>query len=184
MKSTSGLLLVLSFFLVLSSCGGGGSSVTSYFTTLSMLGNGDGIARGVTDTGQEALVYSPEITDVVKEANKASSSDVTNVKFSDYPITSVVGTARIRTGTATSDGETFNVTLVEDFSSGENAGIAFFEMPQGYNDVSMVTGEAYSNAPIGSFTYTGTQTSTSSKSIAPGVIGSFSMTADFSNETF
>ena len=57
-------------------------------------------------------------------------------------------------------------------------------MPQGYNDVSMVTGEVYSNAPIGSFTYTGTQTSTSSKSIAPGAIGSFSMTADFSNETF
>ena len=51
------LILVAPCLALLAACGGSGSSGVS-FTTLSVVGNGDGIARGVTNTGEEAS-YSP-----------------------------------------------------------------------------------------------------------------------------
>ena len=172
----------------LTACGGGGGSGANTtesvkFSTLSVLANGDGIARGVTSTGSEALIYSPDIVSVVSEANAASSSDIANVSASDFPVTSINGNARIRTGTMSSNGITLNVTAVEDIGT-TDAAVIFLEMPVGYNDVIMTTGSAYSNPPSGSHTYSGTQMTTDSNGIAPGAIGSFSMTADFGQETF
>lgn len=178
-------IVVASFILsTLSACGGGGGSEpTVQFSTLSVLSNGDGIARGVTSSGEEALIYSPLIVDVVSSANSASSSDIANVSASDFPVTSVNGNARIRTGTMTSDGITINVTAVENIGT-TDAAVVFLGTEAGYNDVIMVTGSAYSNPPTGSHTYSGTQMTTSSNGSAPGAIGSFSMTADFGQETF
>ena len=133
--------------LALTACGGSGGSGVS-FTTLSVLGNGDGIARGVTNTGEEALIYSPDVAVVVAGANAASSSDIANVSASDFPITSQNGNARMRSGTMTSDGITFNVTGLEDVRTSD-AAVIFIRMPAGYNDVSMVTGTSYTNAPSG-----------------------------------
>ena len=180
-------IIAASFVLsTLSACGGGGGDVTTptaQFSTLSVLANGDGIARGVTSTGEEALIYSPDIVTVVREANSASSSDIANVAASDFPVTSLNGNARIRTGTMSSNGITFNVTAVEDVGT-TDAAVIFLEMPVGYNDVIMTTGSAYSNPPSGSHTYSGTQMTTSSNSLAPGAVGSFTMTANFGQETF
>ena len=81
------LILVAPCLALLAACGGSGSSGVS-FTTLSVVGNGDGIARGVTNTGEEALLYSPDVAAVVASANAASSSDIANVRASDFPITS------------------------------------------------------------------------------------------------
>ncbi|MDB3961772.1 hypothetical protein N9427_01165 [Paracoccaceae bacterium] len=148
------LAAVLSLVSILSACGGGSTGSAS-FTTLSVLGNGDGIARGISDTSREALIYSPEIADVVASANAASSSDIANVNSSDFPITSQSGNVQIRSGTMTSEGITFNVTGLEDTRTSD-AAVIFLQMPSGYNDITMVMGTAYSNAPSGSYTYNGT----------------------------
>jgi hypothetical protein len=134
------LILVAPCLALLAACGGSGSSGVS-FTTLSVVGNGDGIARGVTNTGEEALLYSPDVAAVVASANAASSSDIANVRASDFPITSQSGNARIRSGTTTSEGITLNVTALEDIRTSDTAAI-FIQMPSRYNDLSMVTGTA------------------------------------------
>ena len=56
-------ILLLISTVLLTACGG--ATTTATFTTLSVLGNNDGIARGVTSAGTQALVYSPDITGVV-----------------------------------------------------------------------------------------------------------------------
>ena len=176
------LFTSLPVLALLAACGGSGSSGVS-FTTLSVVGNGDGIARGVTNTGEEALLYSPDVAAVVASANAASSSDIANVRASDFPITSQSGNARIRSGTTTSEGITLNVTALEDIRTSDTAAI-FIQMPSRYNDLSMVTGTAYTNTPSGSYTYNGTQATTSSNTTAPGATGSFTMVADFGQSTF
>ena len=176
------LLSSITALALLAACGGGGGSGAS-FTTLSVLGNGDGIARGVTNTGTEALIYSPDVVTVVASANAASSSDIANVRASDFPITSQSGNARIRSGTMTSNGITLNVTGLEDIRTSD-AAVIFMQMPAGYNDISMVTGTSYTNAPTGLYTYNGTQATTSRNTIAPGATGSFTMVADFGQSTF
>ena len=176
-------ILLLISTVLLTACGG--ATTTATFTTLSVLGNNDGIARGVTSAGTQALVYSPDITGVVASANASSSSDIANVKSSDFPVTSLNGNVQMRTGTMTSDGVTLNLTVVEDTRVTANeSGIVTFAMPSGYNDLHMVTGSAYLNAPNGSFTYAGTQITTSGFAAAPGATGSFSLAADFSQKTF
>jgi len=168
--------------ILLSACGGGGTSGVSY-TTLSVLGNGDGIARGITDTGEEALFYSPYVVDVVAGANAATSTDIANVKASDFPIISRVGNVQTRKGTMTSNGVTVNITAIEDTRADE-AGIIFMEAAAGYNDLTMVTGAKYSNAPSGTHTYNGTQAVTSRYATAPSSTGPFTMSANFTNKTF
>lgn len=169
--------------VLLSACVGGEATENVSFRTLSILPNGDGVARGITRTGQEALIYSPEISEVVSEANAVNSSDIANVTYSDFPVTSLNGNVRVRSGTMASDGTTFNVTAVEDLRTTE-AAVIFLEMPAGYNDVTMVTGTAYSNAPSGAYTYSGTQITTANNALAPGSTGSFTMSANFAQETF
>lgn len=176
------LILAAPCLAMLAACGGGSTGSTS-FQTLSLLPNGDGVARGVTATGEEALIYSPEISEVIAAANAASSSSIANVTASDFPVTSLSGNVRVRSGTMTSDGVTLNVTAVEDLRTTETA-VVFLEMPAGYNDVTLVTGTAYSNAPSGTYTYSGTQMTTANNRIAPDSTGSFTMSANFAQETF
>ena len=176
------LVLAAPCLAMLAACGGSSTGAVS-FQTLSVLPNGDGVARGITSTGAEALIYSPEISSVVSAANAAGSSDIANVTASDFPVTSSSGNVRVRSGTMTSDGTTMNVTAVEDLRTTE-AAVVFFEMPAGYNDVTIVTGTAYSNAPSGTYTYSGTQMTTANNGLAPGSTGSFTMSANFAQENF
>ena len=123
------LILAAPCLAMLAACGGSSTGSTS-FQTLSVLPNGDGVARGVTATGEEALIYSPGISEVVSAANAASSSGIANVTASDFPVTSLSGNVRVRSGTMTSDGVTLNVTAVEDLRTTETA-VVFLEMPAG-----------------------------------------------------
>lgn len=173
-------LIALGF--ILSACGGGGTGGVSY-TTLSVLGNGDGVARGKNNSGEEALIYSPLVVDVVASANAATGADIANVKISDFPIVSRTGYVQMRKGTGTSNGVTINITTVEDTRTTE-AGILFMEASAGYNDITMVTGSKYSSAPVGIHNYFGTQAVTSRNAIAPSETGNFTMSADFSAKTF
>lgn len=137
----------------------------------------------VTATGEQGLIYTPEVSEVVAAANQAASGSIVDVTASDFPITSSNGNVRVRSGTMTSDGFTFNITAIEDTRTTE-AGVVFIEMPSGYNDVSIVTGTAYTNAPTGTFAYRGTQMTTANNALAPGAIGDFTMSANFGQETF
>lgn len=174
--------VAVSVMALLAACGGGSSGISN-FQTLSILPNGDGVARATTNNGEQALVYSPYVVDFVAGANAANSNDVANVTASDFPITSQMGFVRRRSGTMSSGGTTFNVRTVEDTRTSD-AAIVFVEMPVGENDIIVVAGTAYSNAPVGSFAYFGTQVTTESNGLAPGSIGSFTLNADFSQETF
>lgn len=176
------LIIVAPGLAFLAACGGGSTGSVS-FQTLSLANHQEGLARGITDTGEEALIYSPQINEFVTAANAANSSDIANVTASDFPVTSINGNVRIRSGTMSSDGITLNVTTVEDLRTTDAAAV-FIEMPARFNDISMVTGTAYSNAPSGTYTYNGTQTLTGHQRIAPEIIGNFSMTADFAQENF
>lgn len=178
MKST----FAASTLSILAACGGGGDGFAS-FQALSVLPNGDGIARAISNTGAQALIYSPEITTVVASANAANSSSVANVSASDFPIVSQSGTYRLRRGTVFVDGFTVNVRAVEDIRT-SNAAIVFFEAPQGSNDTAIVTGSQYSSAPVGSYTFSGTQVTTVRHGLAPGSIGTFTLSANFAQQTF
>ena len=176
------LVLTAPCLEMLTACGGGSTGTTS-FQTLSVLPNGDGVARGITSTGEEALIYSPDIAVVIAAANEAGRSNIANVVARDFPVTSLSNNVRIRSGTMTSEGFTFNVTAVEDLRTTDAAAI-FIEMPAGDNDVSMVTGTAYSNAPSGTYTYSGTKMTAANNNIAPGSTGSFTMSANFAQSNF
>lgn len=175
-------VLFLLALVTLTACGGGGTSSVS-FATLSVLGNGDGIARAKADDGSQVLIYTPEVVEVVASANSVTSSEIANLSASDFPITAQNQYILVRTGTFTSEGITFNVTGVEDKIT-NNASVLFIEMPSGMNDISMVGGTKYRNAPRGQYTYFGTQMSTYRNSIAPGSFGSFALVADFENRAF
>ena len=176
------LIVTLPLLALLTACGAGLTGSTS-FQTLSVLGNGDGIARGTSDDGSATLFYSPGINEVVNSANASQSSSVSNIKASDFPITSQSGNVRIRSGTMTDGSITMNITGVEDIGTTDAAAV-FIQMPSGYRDLSMVTGTPYTHVAAGSYTYNGTQMTTSSRSIAPGSTGSFSLVADFGQGTF
>ena len=107
------LILTLPLLALLTACGAGLTGSTS-FQTLSVLGNGDGIGRGTSDDGSATLFYSPAINEVVASANASQSNSVSNIKSSDFPITSQSGNVIIRSGTMTDGSTTMNVTVVED----------------------------------------------------------------------
>ena len=175
-------VIIFLALLTLTACGGGGTSSVS-FATLSVLGNGDGIARATAGDGSQVLIYTPEVAETVASANSTSSSDLVNLSASDFPITAQSEYVVVRTGTFTSEGYTFNVTGVEDVST-SNAAVVFIEMPSGFNDISMVGGTKYRNAPRGGHYYVGTQMSTYRNSIAPGSYGTFAIYADFDKKVF
>lgn len=169
--------------VLLSACGGGETSPTASFSTLNVLGSGEGVARGTTSDGRQALVYTPGVVDVVAAAN-SGSSDTLNVSASDFPVVSTSGNAVIRQGTISSGGYTFNVTALQDTRVSDAAAV-FVEMPAGSADISMVTGTAYTNAlTTGTYTYSGTQASAPRTSVSPTATGAFSMTANFGAQTF
>lgn len=180
MKST----FLFASLSMLAACGGSGtSSPTANFSTLTVTGSGEGLARGVTSDGRQALVFSSNIVELVAAANSSASNNL-SVSASDFPIVSTNGNVVLRQGTGTAGGFTFNVRAMED-TRVSNAGVVFIEDAAGSADTTIVSGAAYSNAPqSGAYTYNGTQTSTPRSNIAPNAIGTFTMTADFGAQTF
>lgn len=163
-------------------CGGSGTT-TANFTALSVLSNGQGVARGVTSDGRQALVFTSGVRDFVSGANEAGNGGVSDASTSDLPITYKNGNVEVRTGTGSSGGYTWNIASLENKAVPDAAAI-YMETP-GYADTLAVTGAKFTSSPIvGTYLYTGTQTSNARSVIAPGSIGTFQMYINFGSEDF
>ena len=176
--------LALSTVALLAACGGSSTSnnpVASY-TTLQVFGDRAGVARGTGNDGSQSLVITPEVTAVVANASTVTASQIDAIQFSDFPIVRTLSTnANLRSGTITTNGITFNVRAVEDL--GGEAAIMLAEVPNVTNFL-VVAGSQYGGAPTGEFTYSGTMAMGRRVVNPDPEYGSFSMSADFSNQTF
>ena len=171
-------LLALPAVVLLAACGGGGDGLaTANFTTLKAFSDGAGVARGVASDGTQMVVIGPDIAEVVASANQ---NDPADLQFSDFAIVDTRPTAVIRQGTATVDGQVANITIVED--KGGEAGLIYMEIPGG-GDAVFATGSAFGAAPNGSYTYNGVHI-IGDRVFGDQQDGTFSLTADFNNQTF
>jgi hypothetical protein len=184
-------IIFLSFSIALiSACGGGGGSTTPPVTlnavVLSTLSNSQGISR-ITDTGMVGLIYSPQIANVTSSMNLAAQngddSSIANIDPANFPIISTTVTTVTRRGTLTTDGLTLNVTALKNNSTDNAAGI-YLEVP-GDADILMVLGDSASSIPTtGTQTHIGAFTQNSRSIIAPGEIGTFSLTVNYATRIF
>ena len=176
--------LALSAVALLAACGGSSTSnnpVASY-TTLQVFGDRAGVARGTANNGNQALIITPEVSAVVANASRVTANQIDAIQFSDFPIVRRLETnANLRMGTFTTDSITFNVRVVEDL--GGEAAIMLAEVPD-FANILVVEGSQYGGAPTGTFTYNGTMAMGRRVVNPDPEYGSFSMSADFSNQTF
>jgi hypothetical protein len=166
---------------VLAGCGGsstgGSSSGSANFTTLTVFGDGAGVARG-TSGSAEFVYIAPNIVADVAASNAAGSS--TPVDITQFPIISVSNGYNIRQGTVSSGGVTVNAIVAEKTGSG-TAAIAY--LYNNYGDAIAAGGGTYSSAPTGSHNYSGIYVAGGRYS-SFAEIGSLSLTANFSANTF
>ena len=142
-----------------------------------------GIARGVNSDGRLALVFTSGVSDFVSGANEAGNGGVSDASTSDLPITYKHGNVEVLTGTGSSGGYTLNIASLENKAVPDAAAI-YMETP-GYADTLAVTGAKFTSSPIvGTYLYTGTQTSNARSVIAPGLIGTVQMYINFGSEDF
>jgi hypothetical protein len=184
-KKPLSLLIAINMLFVLGACGGGGgsSSSSSPVVTASSLkvfedGAGVAVLQGVSN-GRKVLILSPVITDVV-----ASASSLTSVPSGgNYSLTASgnTATATIKTGTYTSDGITGNITEYTD--NGGEAAIMLLEVPSVLNAV-YAGGSTLNGTPSGTYTYSGLHAFGRRAVGVTPELGSFSMSANFTNGTF
>ena len=181
--------LKLTFFVgvltMLSACGGGGSDApTAKFNALSVLSNGQGIARGITSNNSKiTLVYAPQIAATIASANNTSGGGIEELNPSAFPVLTNTDRYIVTKGTVISAGTTLNVTTLQNKST-TNANALFVQM-QNDADSIMVIGDGFSNPPAsGIANYTGTSTSNARSVIAPGQIGTFTLSVNFGTKTF
>jgi hypothetical protein len=174
-------IIAASFVLsTLSACGGGdgGGGVTLSATALNVFNDGAGVGRVVRSNGSEFVYIGPNIVADVNATN--GSSSVTPIDITLYPIVSQSNGYNFRQGTSTENGLTVNVIVAEKIGSG-TASIAYI-----YNnsaDAIAAGGGSFNSAPSGSHTYSGMYLAGGRYS-SFAEIGSLSMTANFSNNTF
>lgn len=175
-------IIAASFVLsTLSACGGGGGgggSSTLSATALTVFNDGAGVGRVVNSNGSEFVYIAPNIVADVNATNNSGS--VTPVDITQYPIVSQSNGYNLRQGTVSANGFTANVIIAEKIGSG-TASIAYIYDNSG--DAIAAGGGSYSSAPSGSHTYSGMYVAGGRYS-SFAEIGSLSMTANFSNNTF
>jgi len=179
MSKKASLLLAL---LALSGClGGGGGSSTPAFSTLRAFSDGAGVAAG-TDDGLRFIVITPDVAGVVSSLNN-DSSDSLDSRASDFPIVQVLSTnANLRQGALTVNGIAANMTIIQDL--GGDAALALIEAPTLPAQIGFAFGQPLTGTPVGTHTYNGTMTMGVRGLIGGQQIGSFSMGADFSANTY
>ena len=179
-------LAILPAILALSACGGGSGGGTANpvvsYSTLKVFSDGAGVGSGVSEDGSKAVFIAPEIATTVAEASDVTQQDIADINVSDFPVVQTLSTnANLREGTLTVDNVTVNVTAVEDL--GGEAGLVILEIPNALS-AGMATGTALTGNPIGTQTYSGTMTM-GVRGVSPNQeLGSFTMGADFNNETY
>jgi len=186
------LISILGALLILTGCGGGGSGSganppsQNLAVALSVLSNGQGIAR-ISGGAIVGLVFSPQIATVVQDMNTSwqsgNSSSVGDLNPSNFPVVSTTATTETRKGTITSDGVTVNATILKNNAT-NNATGRYIEIP-GDADILIVVGDSSSNIPTtGTATFTGVFTQNARSVIAPGQLGTFSLSVNYSASTF
>lgn len=171
--------IVAAMFILstLSACGGGGGGSLSA-TALTVFNDGAGVGRVVNSNGSEFVYIAPNIVADVNATNNSSS--VTPVDVTQYPIVSQSNGYNLRQGTITADGQTANVIVAEKIGSG-TASIAYIY--NNYGDAIAAGGGSFSSPPSGFHYYNGMYVAGGRYS-SFAEIGSLSMTANFSNNTF
>ena len=173
-------ILYVSLGLLVQACGGGGSSaVSTNFTTMTVFSDGAGVARMSNSSGGEGYYIAPNIVADVAASN-ASSEPITAVNILDYPIMSVSNGYNLRQGTLSSGGVSMNVVLAEKIGSQE-ASIAY--VYNNSSDAIASFARNYSSAPTGTHTYNGMHIA-GGRYTSFAEIGTLSLTANFSNNTF
>ncbi|MFU8864640.1 MAG: hypothetical protein ACNA7O_12060 [Rhodobacterales bacterium] len=179
--------LALPAVSLLAACGGSSTSSsgsittpppTVTYTTLRAFSDGAGVGRGVASDGTETVFIAPDIAEVVAIANQ--NDPVSDIQFSDFAVVDTRPTAVIRQGTITIEGQVANVTIIAD--NGGEAGLIYLDIP-GYGDAVFAAGSAFGTAPNGSFTYNGVHV-VADRFFGGSEDGTFSLTADFNNQTF
>jgi hypothetical protein len=183
------LYIILTAFI--SACGGGSSGSVQQATPalkadlLTILSNGQGVAR-LTSSTTVGLFFTPAVSEVIKSFNIAaasSDSSVLDISPENFPIISTTPISTTRKGTFSSNGTTLNVTLLTNNKSDKAKGI-YFEIPNDA-DATLVGGSLYTiPSSAGVHLYTGTFSQHARSTVAPGQIGSFSLTVDLSLKTF
>ena len=178
-------VLICSMSLILAACGGGGSPIQSS-APLTIMSSGEGIIRVTgSNLGEQALIYTSDAASMNAVVNDQikNGSDPGDVNVSDFPLMGIVGGYELRKGTIADGSYVISVTAIGD-PEGEGVAAIYLEDP-GYVDTIMVGGSTYS-APtgLGTYSYSGVQTSNARSVIAPGDIGTFDMTLNMSSETF
>jgi hypothetical protein len=179
------LTFATGLLIILGACGGGGSDApTAKFNALSVLSNGQGIARGITSNNSKiTLVYAPQISATIAGANNTNGGGIEELNPSAFPVLSNTDRYVTTKGTVVSEGTTLNVTTLQNKST-TNANALFIEMKNDADSI-MVIGDGFSNPPTsGVASYSGTSTANARSVIAPGQIGTFNLTVNFGTKTF
>lgn len=179
------LFIAMNMLFVLGACGGGGGGTSSQpqvtASTIKLFEDGAGVALATNASdNQKLLVLSPDIVDVVSVVNLSSNVNE-SADFSNLTITGSTATAKIYTGTVVSEGVTMNLTGYQD--NGDEAVILFAEIPAVANAV-FTTGTPLNGVPSGTFTYNGLHGFGRRALGVTPELGSFSMSANFTNGTF
>ena len=146
---------------------------------------GDSTVYRVVNDGNIGTVFVHADTFSSKGPIDPRLAKIQEINPAQYSVSSTSGAVTVRTGTAVVGVVTINVTVVQD-SRVPNSHAVHMETTENLvNTVGAFGGPKYTNAPTtGSFTYTGTQITNSTSSQTPASTGSFTMLANFSDETF
>jgi len=180
-------MLSMAAFFALSGClggGGGSSSAVATVSVVSTFADGAGVSTGVAnseDGNLPVIIMAPEIVAVTNALNSDTDDDSDELDFDSLPIVQVLASgANCRQGTVTFDGQTVNAIAIDD--RGDEAFLFGFES----NGVAaaIAIGTPLTGTPVGTQTYTGTLTMGVRGALALQELGSFTMGANFSTNTF
>ena len=173
--------LLLSAF-ALSACGGGGTVGT--FSANKIFSDGAGVGRlTVKRSNEQGYLIAPDIVAVGAELNSITGNDLIELNPDDFPVIQVLSNGtRVHQGAVISNGIGVNLTMYVE--PGEETTIAYYSVP-GYANMLLATGVAYTQAPSGNYTYSGTQIAgpRGNFNTSPSV-GSFDLSANFDTSSF
>lgn len=180
------LVPIIPAILAVSACsgGGGGSNTISEApaSVVRVFSDGSGVARGQNvNSGAKLLFVGPDIAQLVSDVNDGPAPDAPELFGNIEPVGSAPGGGIRQEGAISVGSVAANVTAVTN--PDDTAGIFYFDDPNASSLV-VASGSDHQSLPEGSFTYSGTL-ATGLRSTDPMIeYGTFTMDADFANQTF
>ena len=177
----SSILVAVTMSLV--GCGGAAQTISSpapVATTLSVFGDGSGVARMTSTSSGESGTFSVMAANIQTGVNNVNNNgdSISAVDLSNVTYHSSNAYGKYFTGSATINGIAVNVESYESFSG--EVGIAYIVSANA--NLVMVGGTTATNIPTGSYTYNGTNI-IGNRDGSYAEQGTFAMSVDFSNST-